>query len=236
MHFAVKGMVKEAEDIVEVMMQRNIAPNTVTFNVLIDGYNLVGQIDKARKLLDSMTGRGLKPSIISYNNLINGYCKKGKVEELGAFSSKFLGKELRGKCAKLPLPFLIAISIDQAIIANDRSDIWLVTALEEAAEDSKSKVYSIEKAIAIDRGSHRMLVDRDTQLTHFVKYINGNTVLFHLDYTTQQFGELNNRRLWAQSEHLTKQENNIIYFMNRTEIYYGLWRKVPIFAAEVMKR
>ncbi|KAL0413912.1 UNVERIFIED_CONTAM: hypothetical protein Sradi_1592900 [Sesamum radiatum] len=181
-------MVKEAEDIVEVMMQRNIAPNTVTCNALIDEYNLVGQIDKARKLLDSMPGRGLKPSIISYNSLINGYCKKGKVEELGVFSSKFLGKE--------------------------------------ATQDSKSKIYSIEKAMAIDRNGHHMLVDRDTQLTHFVKYINGNTVLFHLDYTTQQFGELNDRRLWAHSEHLTKQENSIIYFMNTTEIYYGLWRKV----------
>ncbi|KAL0377014.1 UNVERIFIED_CONTAM: putative pentatricopeptide repeat-containing protein, mitochondrial [Sesamum calycinum] len=76
-----KELVKEAENVVEIMMQRNIPPDTVTCNALIDGYSLVGQIDKARKLLDSMPGRGLKPSIISYNSLINGYCKKGKVEE-----------------------------------------------------------------------------------------------------------------------------------------------------------
>ncbi|KAK4394069.1 hypothetical protein Sango_1877700 [Sesamum angolense] len=63
------------------MMQRNISPDVVTCNALIDGYYLVGQIDKARKLLDSMTSRDLKPCIIGYIRLINGYCNQGRVEE-----------------------------------------------------------------------------------------------------------------------------------------------------------
>ncbi|KAL0463152.1 UNVERIFIED_CONTAM: Pentatricopeptide repeat-containing protein [Sesamum latifolium] len=59
----------------EVMMQRNIYPEIITYDTLIDGYCLRGQMGKAKGVLYSIADRGLTPCIISYNSLINGYCK-----------------------------------------------------------------------------------------------------------------------------------------------------------------
>ncbi|KAL0304396.1 UNVERIFIED_CONTAM: putative pentatricopeptide repeat-containing protein, mitochondrial [Sesamum radiatum] len=76
----VEGMVEEAENIFEIMMQRSICPNIVTYNALIDGYCLRGQMGKAKRVLHSIADRGLTPCI-SYSSLINGYCKQRRVDE-----------------------------------------------------------------------------------------------------------------------------------------------------------
>ncbi|KAL0349870.1 UNVERIFIED_CONTAM: putative pentatricopeptide repeat-containing protein, mitochondrial [Sesamum radiatum] len=79
--FCKEGMVEEAENVLEIMMQRNICPDIITYDALIDGYCLRGQMGKAKRVLNTIADSGLKPSIISYGSLINGYCKQGRVDE-----------------------------------------------------------------------------------------------------------------------------------------------------------
>ncbi|KAH6800048.1 hypothetical protein C2S52_000512 [Perilla frutescens var. hirtella] len=72
---------KEAEDVVEVMIRQNISPNVATYNTLIDKYCSQGQMDKAKEIFHFVVDQGLEPDIITYNSLIKGYCTNGKVDE-----------------------------------------------------------------------------------------------------------------------------------------------------------
>lgn len=51
-------MVVDAKIVVEMLIQRCIEPDTVTYDLLIDGYCLLGQVDKAEKIFDLMTSKG----------------------------------------------------------------------------------------------------------------------------------------------------------------------------------
>ncbi|CAL5413546.1 unnamed protein product [Camellia sinensis] len=78
-----EGMAKEAEEVLEVMIQRawSVDPDVVTYNTLMDGYCLQGRMDEAIRVFNTMVDRGLQPNVHSYNILINGYCKKMKMDE-----------------------------------------------------------------------------------------------------------------------------------------------------------
>ncbi|THF95934.1 hypothetical protein TEA_024442 [Camellia sinensis var. sinensis] len=67
------GMVKEGQDVVELMIQRGEVPDVFTYNALMDGYCQLGQVDESRKVFDVMVNRGCAPSLFSYNILINGF-------------------------------------------------------------------------------------------------------------------------------------------------------------------
>ncbi|KAL8482743.1 hypothetical protein ACS0TY_025694 [Phlomoides rotata] len=67
-----EGRVRDAEHVLEVMMQQNVCPNTFTYNALIEGYCVEGSMGKAKQLFNSIGEKGLKPCIITYNTLIDG--------------------------------------------------------------------------------------------------------------------------------------------------------------------
>ncbi|KAL0318231.1 UNVERIFIED_CONTAM: hypothetical protein Scaly_2852700 [Sesamum calycinum] len=102
--FCKEGMVKEAENVVEIMMQRNMSPdvvtcrfadglklfkdmqaeqvipNLVTYNTLLHGLCMNKQIAEAFSFLHIMEEKGVNRDITTYNILIHGLCKDGKVE------------------------------------------------------------------------------------------------------------------------------------------------------------
>ncbi|PNX71504.1 pentatricopeptide repeat-containing protein, partial [Trifolium pratense] len=55
------------------MLLKNISPNVVTFNILIDGLSKEGEVRKAKNVLAIMIKQGVKPDVVTYNSLMDGY-------------------------------------------------------------------------------------------------------------------------------------------------------------------
>ncbi|CAL9021690.1 unnamed protein product [Prunus brigantina] len=64
-----EGMVVEAEGVVEMIIQRDIDPNTVTYTSLMD--------DEAMMLFLDMSHKGLVANTITYNTLADGFLQSG---------------------------------------------------------------------------------------------------------------------------------------------------------------
>ncbi|KAI3471986.1 hypothetical protein Pfo_028674 [Paulownia fortunei] len=60
---------------------RNVAPNRVTYNSLIDGYCKAGDLEGAFNLREKMKNDKVEPNIVTYNTLLGGLCKMGRMEE-----------------------------------------------------------------------------------------------------------------------------------------------------------
>ncbi|OAY85312.1 Pentatricopeptide repeat-containing protein [Ananas comosus] len=54
-----------------------IAPDPLTYNVLIDGFCRQGRLDKASAVLSFMRNNNCEPNVFNYSTLMNGYCKEG---------------------------------------------------------------------------------------------------------------------------------------------------------------
>uniref|UniRef100_A0A6N2MLU7 Pentatricopeptide repeat-containing protein n=1 Tax=Salix viminalis TaxID=40686 RepID=A0A6N2MLU7_SALVM len=66
-----------------VIVQRNgrkdDMPDTVTFNILVDG-SARSNVSEARCVFDIMPEKGVEPDVITYNALTNGLCNEGKLK------------------------------------------------------------------------------------------------------------------------------------------------------------
>ncbi|KAF7033011.1 hypothetical protein CFC21_044137 [Triticum aestivum] len=62
----------EASRLFNEMIDSNLVPNEATYNVMIEGYFLVGNIRKVFQLYDQMIDRGLTPDNDTYRPLISG--------------------------------------------------------------------------------------------------------------------------------------------------------------------
>ncbi|XP_031273224.1 pentatricopeptide repeat-containing protein At1g63400-like [Pistacia vera] len=76
-----EGKVDEANGLLELMSQRGLQPNLVTFNTMISGLCKEGKIEEANGLMELMIQRGLQPNVVTFNSMIDGLCKEGKMEE-----------------------------------------------------------------------------------------------------------------------------------------------------------
>ncbi|KAL8476548.1 hypothetical protein ACS0TY_029014 [Phlomoides rotata] len=85
-----EGNMREAESVLELMVNMNVCPDIITYNAMIEGYCLQGRMDKAKEVFDCVVDRGLKHHIISYCSLIKGYCKSGNVDEAWRCFRRFL--------------------------------------------------------------------------------------------------------------------------------------------------
>ncbi|GAY54913.1 hypothetical protein CUMW_160450 [Citrus unshiu] len=72
------GKMEEANCFLEVMIQRDVNPNTRTYNTLMDGFCL-----------------GCRRDVYSYNILINGYCKDRNVEDAVSLRREMLSEGIR---------------------------------------------------------------------------------------------------------------------------------------------
>ncbi|ONI00530.1 hypothetical protein PRUPE_6G093300 [Prunus persica] len=126
--FNVLGMVLEAEGMVEIMIQRDIEPNTVTmdkakkvfelmlsngsvvdafsYSILINGFCKQKMMDEAMMLLGEMSGKGLVPNTVTYNTVVDGCCKMGKIRDAQQLFSKMQA------CGQLPNVQTYAILLD----------------------------------------------------------------------------------------------------------------------------
>ncbi|KAK9932565.1 hypothetical protein M0R45_019797 [Rubus argutus] len=81
-----EGMVVEAKN----MVQRDIEPNAITYNSLMDGYCLRGEMDEARQVFDLMVFKGSMVNVRSCSILTNGYCKHKRLMRPTRFFRKCL--------------------------------------------------------------------------------------------------------------------------------------------------
>jgi len=71
-------MVRDAQIIIEVMIDKDHHPNTVMFNALSRMQDLK---DKALEMLDVVVANGCAPNIITYTSLINGFSKQRQMDD-----------------------------------------------------------------------------------------------------------------------------------------------------------
>jgi len=72
---------KEAKNMIAMMMEKDIKPNVVTYSCLMNGYCLVSQVNKAKIIFSIMARKGVAPGAHSYSIMINGFCKIKMVDE-----------------------------------------------------------------------------------------------------------------------------------------------------------
>uniref|UniRef100_A0A6N2MPV1 Pentacotripeptide-repeat region of PRORP domain-containing protein n=1 Tax=Salix viminalis TaxID=40686 RepID=A0A6N2MPV1_SALVM len=70
-------MVSEAQCVFDIMPEKGVEPNVITYNALTNGLCNEGKIKDAVELFNEMVRRGHEPDVITYNTLINGLCKTG---------------------------------------------------------------------------------------------------------------------------------------------------------------
>ncbi|KAJ4830483.1 hypothetical protein Tsubulata_012803 [Turnera subulata] len=68
----------------EMMVERGIRADNISYNVLVHGVSRDGNVDKGVGFIDKMIEDGLKPDLFTCTSIVMGLCKKGKIDE--AFS------------------------------------------------------------------------------------------------------------------------------------------------------
>ncbi|RZC88433.1 hypothetical protein C5167_016235 [Papaver somniferum] len=79
--YVAEESVDKAWGIYNGMLEKGVAPNNVSFNMLVNGLCRTGRVEEARKLLTDNIEQGFEPDIVSYNSIINGFCKSGRIHE-----------------------------------------------------------------------------------------------------------------------------------------------------------
>ncbi|KAA8518744.1 hypothetical protein F0562_016482 [Nyssa sinensis] len=74
-------IVETANRFFEDMKSREISPDVVTYNTLINGYCRVKKMEEAEKFFVEMKGRNIEPNVISYTTMIKGYVSVGQVDD-----------------------------------------------------------------------------------------------------------------------------------------------------------
>lgn len=68
----ISGFILKAYKTLMQLADSGVAPNIITYNILINGYCKAGNINGAFKLLKELQLKGLSPDSVTYGTLING--------------------------------------------------------------------------------------------------------------------------------------------------------------------
>ena len=72
------GRLDRALEVFNIMLLHGVLPNTITFNVIIDGYCKEGHLEEAFKLMDEMQHLGIFLNSYNYNAVIDRLCRERK--------------------------------------------------------------------------------------------------------------------------------------------------------------
>ncbi|KAM3285465.1 hypothetical protein P3S67_024264 [Capsicum chacoense] len=86
--------VREAHNLLDVMLTEGCEPNHIVYDALIDGFSKVGKLDDAQEIFAKMSERGYSPSIYTYSSLIDRLFKDKRFD----LAVKVLSKMLERSC------------------------------------------------------------------------------------------------------------------------------------------
>ncbi|KAL5227993.1 hypothetical protein ABZP36_016258 [Zizania latifolia] len=78
------GLLMEGLRAHRLMLDKGIAPDVVSYTIVIDVLCREGSVERVMGFLDEMDRRDAKPNLITYTSLVGGFCKRNRLED--AFS------------------------------------------------------------------------------------------------------------------------------------------------------
>ncbi|TYG98864.1 hypothetical protein ES288_A10G150900v1 [Gossypium darwinii] len=91
------GKIQEAISVFDLMTQRGIRPDVITYTTLIHAfYSIIdilckeGESSKAIEILKLMTRKGVTPNVFTYNSFIQGFCHSGQWEEVTSLLNRIM--------------------------------------------------------------------------------------------------------------------------------------------------
>lgn len=78
----------------EEMVARGISPNTIIYNVLIDGLCKTGNLREAYGLWQKMVNAGFHPDCVTYTCIIHAHCERGHLKEAKEVFDYMIGNNL----------------------------------------------------------------------------------------------------------------------------------------------
>ncbi|KAF6173825.1 hypothetical protein GIB67_003826, partial [Kingdonia uniflora] len=85
----------EAAKVFHSMVNKDLKPNIIIYNILINGYCKTKNLDEAMQILEDMCNKGLAPNTITYSSLIEGLCKSTNLDEAKKFFDSLPSKNLK---------------------------------------------------------------------------------------------------------------------------------------------
>ena len=76
-----KDLVEVFRKMREMVVEKGIGHDDVSYTILIDGFSKLGDVEKVFGFLAKMIKEGKRPNKVTYTAIMSAYCKKGKVEE-----------------------------------------------------------------------------------------------------------------------------------------------------------
>ncbi|KAL2895024.1 hypothetical protein RDABS01_010933 [Bienertia sinuspersici] len=73
------GKVDRALGLLQEMPLKELYPNVVTYNTLIDAWCKDKRLTDGKKLFKEMKDHGLKPNVVTLSSLLDGLCKNAKI-------------------------------------------------------------------------------------------------------------------------------------------------------------
>ncbi|KAG9147388.1 hypothetical protein Leryth_019644 [Lithospermum erythrorhizon] len=67
------------------MLRGRFRCDTITYNIIVNGFCLINKTNKALEILKEMVDRGLEPSLSSYNTMLKGFFRVGQLKEAWEF-------------------------------------------------------------------------------------------------------------------------------------------------------
>lgn len=83
----------------QLLIDSEVVPDIMTYNILINGYCKAGNIDRALKLFEHLKLRGLSPDSVTYGTLIDGLYRVGREEDALKFFKQLLENGIEPSCS-----------------------------------------------------------------------------------------------------------------------------------------
>ncbi|GJU52614.1 pentatricopeptide repeat-containing protein [Tanacetum coccineum] len=172
-----EGKMDEARKLFDLMEEKGVVGNVVTYNALIYGHCKDGKVDKALDIVEKLETKELKLNFRTYNELISGFCKGDNVHKAMALFDKMMKMKLSPTVMTYNL--LINGQCKQDYVDNayrliglmkengDAPDEWTYSSIIEAickrgsVEEAHTLLDSLkEKGVKVNEVIYTTLIDR----------------------------------------------------------------------------
>jgi len=87
-YFVNDSNLSEAQNLFNLMMEKEVEPDVYTFTMLMKGYSEVGNTQRVSQLFTEMKEKGVEPTEVTFNTAIQACASTGDLEEAQSFFKK----------------------------------------------------------------------------------------------------------------------------------------------------